>query len=384
MRILHVGKYYPPVPGGMEYFLRDLGTALYRKGIATGILVHHDKPRLPSSYELLENISVWRTRVEGHVGFVPISSSFPKRLRDCIHEFRPDLLHFHMPNSSAFWALCIPEARKIPWVIHWHSDVIPSGFDIRLRSFYPFYSMIEQIFLRRSQAIIATSPDYLQASISLRNFLSKCRIIPLAIDAERLSRCNQSALRWAERTWGSTSFRLLSVGRLTYYKGFNLLIEAMTYLPQDISLHIVGTGILEASLRERTYKLGVENRVVFHGYIEDDLLSALYQTTDCFVLGSFERTESFGVVLLEAMWHEKPIIASNISGSGVRWLVQQAQCGILFEPQNATDCASKILWMKNHPKEAIMYGKSGKSFLVNNLLIDRIANEISTLYESLI
>lgn len=384
MRVLHIGKYYPPVPGGMEYFLRDLLVALDRKGISVGALVHQHKAGLPSSYDLIEKIPVWRAKILGHTGFVPVALSFQNKLIECIRKFKPHILHFHMPNASAFLALCIPQARKIPWVVHWHSDVIPSEFNMLMKILYPGYAAIEQIFLRKAKVVIATSPDYLNASNVIKKFRSKCSVIPLGIDRERLSRSKNSlAIQWAEQVWGSTSFRLLSVGRLTYYKGFDLLIKAMVHLPENISLHIVGTGVMEKFLKSLAQKSGVQERVVFHGYLTDEYLSALFSTCDCFVLGSFERTEAFGIVLLEAMWHEKPIIASNIHGSGVRWIMGKARCGLLFEPRNVMDCVSKILWMKNHPAEAAQYGKSGRTFLEDNLLIDHIANKVVSIYETL-
>lgn len=385
MRVLHIGKYYPPVPGGMEYFLRDLLLALLRQGVKVSVLVHHDKSGVGSTAENIEGVSIIRTEILGHFSFSPVSIKFPKILSECIHHYKPDILHFHLPNASAFSALLLPSARKIPWIVHWHSDVIPSNFNKTLKMLYPFYSIPEKIFLQQADRIIATSPEYLFASSVLKKFVSKCTVIPLGIDANRvfIDRHENDLKNWAERMWGSASYRLLSVGRLTYYKGFDMLIKTIATLPDDIALHIVGSGNLELSLKKLVKNLRVNHRVYLHGYLPGRFLSALFRSSDCFIIASLERTEAFGLVLLEAMWHSKPIIASNIKGSGVRWVVNTANSGLLFEPGNINDCAKKILWMKNNPERALQYGKNGRIYLEKHFLIDHIAKKIVELYKSL-
>lgn len=388
MRILHVGKYYYPVPGGMETFLRDLLSALSRKGIEVRAIVHHRKSGMASNFEDVEGIPVVRAEILGHFGFVPVSIEFPWILLEHIKSFKPDILHFHLPNASAFWALVMPPARKIPWVVHWHSDVIRSNFNRTLETLYPLYAFPEKLFLKQAATIIATSPDYLYSSPTLRHFLSKCITLPLGTDVERISmlskKDNTPLEDLTDKGHGTARFRLLSVGRLTYYKGFDFLIKVLAKLPDDTVLHIAGSGSLEKSLKNLAKEMGVEDRVCFYGYLPDEYLHALFRSSDCFVLGSIERTEAFGIVLLEAMCHGKPVIVSNIKGSGVRWIIREARCGLLFEPGDIDDCVTKILWMKNHPEETRQYGTSGQSYLKKHLLIDHVSEKIIDVYRSLI
>ena len=120
MRILHIGKYYPPVSGGMERFLGDLVDAQRRAGDEIAVLVHAEPGAAPrADPPWLMRCPTW-TRLF----FVPISPSFPFWLARAVRRFRPDVIHLHMPNASAFWALLLPSARRVPWVVHWQSDVI--------------------------------------------------------------------------------------------------------------------------------------------------------------------------------------------------------------------------------------------------------------------
>ena len=134
MRILHVGKYFAPVSGGMERFLGDLAEAQRAAGHDVSVLVHGHGEPVPSDPPWLMRCPVWFRLV-----FAPISPAFPFWLRRAIAREAPDVLHLHLPNPSAFWALAVPAARRIPWVVHWHSDVEPSRFRLSLRLAYPFY-----------------------------------------------------------------------------------------------------------------------------------------------------------------------------------------------------------------------------------------------------
>lgn len=72
-----------------------------------------------------------------------MSPQFPSWLKRVIRRERPIILHFHLPNTSAFWALAVPEARRLPWVVHWHADVVASDRDQRLKLAYPVYRPLE-------------------------------------------------------------------------------------------------------------------------------------------------------------------------------------------------------------------------------------------------
>ena len=160
-------------------------------------------------------------------------------MRKAIQAFQPDILHFHVPNTSAFWALLLTIAGELPWVIHWHADVVPSMIDRRMALAYQLYCPIEKLFLRRAQAIIATSQSYLNTSNALVAFKDKCHIVPLGLDPDRLKKPDNDGLCRAEGLWGQPDGRILVIGRLTYYKGHEIMLEASTALP-NVRILIVG------------------------------------------------------------------------------------------------------------------------------------------------
>ena len=99
MRVLHVGKYVPTHPGGIESYLERLLEELSEQGVAAHALVHGDaRPAVDlPRYTVVPSY--------GRLLFAPLSPGFPQALDRAIEAFSPDVLHLHMPNLSAFWAL---------------------------------------------------------------------------------------------------------------------------------------------------------------------------------------------------------------------------------------------------------------------------------------
>src|SRR5437764_531691 len=133
-------------------------------------------------------------------------------------------------------------------------------------------------------------------------------------------------------SYGSAAPLLLFVGRLVYYKGVHILIEAASRWPGSIA--IVGEGPLEAELRADVARRGLQERVVFAGRVSDDDLPAYYQACDAFVLPSIARTEAFGVVQIEAMAAGRPVISTNLP-TGVPWVNRDGVSGLVVAPDNA-------------------------------------------------
>ena len=139
MRVLHIGKFYPPFAGGMEYFLADLLSEQRRQKLAAAALVHEHTGTTAPGAAYSDGNPLYRVPCYGRLLYAPVSPAFPLHLARAIADFQPDLLHLHLPNTSAFWALMVPAARRLPWVIQWQSDVVASQFDRRLQPAYRVY-----------------------------------------------------------------------------------------------------------------------------------------------------------------------------------------------------------------------------------------------------
>ena len=370
MRILHIGKYYPPVAGGMERFLGDLVEAQRASGHEVAVLVHaHQRSAGVRDPAWLMRVPVWMRLI-----FAPISPAFPFWLRRALREFKPDVIHFHMPNLSAFWALMFPSALRRPWVIHWQSDIEQSKLSLRLA--YPFYRAFEYALLERAEAIITTSTQYLAASHPLEPWKQKCQVIPLGVDTARLPRMR--GVR-SDDLWSGRGLRVLSVGRLTYYKGFETLIRA---LRDDDSkqLVIVGEGEERARLERMLLHEGTPGSVRLMGEVDDDTLHRLMASCDVFCLPSRERTEAFGIVLLEAMRYSKPLVVSDLRGSGVTWVARDGHNAVLFAPGDANALHAALDALATSPARRTLLGHLGYQRYLREFDIADVARRVLEVY----
>ena len=374
-RVLHVGKYFPPVTGGMERFLGDLVGAQRAAGADVSVLVHASK----STDSGADPAWIMRCPVWFRLIFAPISPSFPFWLSRAIERFAPDVLHLHMPNLSCFWALLLPAARALPWVVHWHADVEPSRFRVALRLSYPHYRIFERAVLERALAIVATSPQYLEASSALRPWRLKCHAIPLGLDPGRLAEVGRHE---TAGLWHGDGLRLLAIGRLTYYKGFDTLIRAVAGAT-DMELVIVGEGEERSSLEKALAEHGNPHWIRLLGQADDATCQRLLASCDVFCLPSRERTEAFGMVLLEAMRYGKPLIASQLDGSGVSWVVQDGRNGVLVPPDDPTAWREALATLAKDPQHRQQLGEAGRSRFEREFDIANTASRLSDLYATL-
>ncbi len=384
MRVLHLGKFFPPFAGGMEHFMSDLLHAQSACGVTAAALVHDHQPgsrgRRPAPDD---PPPIYRAPCHGRLLYAPISPAFPFWLRRAIREFKPDLLHLHLPNTSAFWALALPAARRLPWVIHWQSDIVPTRLDRWLGRAYHLYRPLEQRLLAASRIVIATSPPYLAASTALAPWRERCHVIPLGIDPARIPVPDPAAVARAEALWGDTSFRVLAIGRLTYYKGHEVLIRAAADLP-DSRVLIVGTGDRQAGLQTLVNQFDLGGRVVLAGFQPDADLNALLASCDVLCLPSLDRAEAFGLVLLEAMRFAKPVVVSDIPGSGAGWVTRQAGHGLLVPPGDPVKLAAALRELQADPARRAALGQAGLAALREHFGIQPVAAAITALYRGIV
>jgi glycosyltransferase involved in cell wall biosynthesis len=376
MRILHLGKYYAPERGGIESHLRALCEWTAARGHAVAALVHQRPGTWRTTRETIGGVEVRRVACIGAPVYTPLSPTFPLELARAQRDFEPGLLHLHLPNPSCFSLLASAHARRLPWIVHWHSDIPPDAPDWRLRFGYRAYRPFEQALLKRARAIVATSQAYLDASEALKPWRAKTSVIPLGTDDVSLPPAQPDL--WPARD----GLRLLAVGRLSHYKGFDVLIDALAHTTQT-RLLLIGEGECADDLRRLAIERDLGNRIRFAGALDEETLLAAYATADALVLPSLNRGEAFGLVLLEAMRARLPVIASAIPGSGIGEVVVDGETGILVTPGDAAALAAAIGRM-NDPELRRRLGAGGRRRWETQFMLESAAQRWLALYEELL
>ncbi len=380
LRVLHIGKYHPPFVGGMENFIGDLLPALEECGITTAALVHGHEFGRKRAYGQDKENRIYRASTYGNIFFAPISPAFPVYLLRLIVDFKPHILHMHLPNISAFWAILSSRARKIPWIVQWQSDVTFSEINRHLAA---VYRPVEQHLLGKAKQIIVATPPYLSSSSALSKWQDKCQVIPLGLNEKRLEKPRAGALEWAEKVWQPGKMRVLAIGRLTYYKGHEILIKAAAKVPQTHTL-IVGKGDLKDRLDNLVRTWGLKERVELIGFVSDEKRTGLLATCDVLCLPSIERTEAFGLVLLEAMTFSKPVIVSNVPGSGMGWIVCHKETGLHVAPGDVEDLSKALQLLFDEPGQGEVLGRAGKRRFNELFRIEQTAKRTAGLYREVI
>jgi len=325
MRILHVYKDYHPVLGGIENHLYVVAREQAKRGHDVTVLVTNPAG-MQTSVRDEEGVRVIRAARITTIASTPISVSFLRQLQ----KQQPDVVHLHFPypiGEVSQWLLGQGRAT----VLTYHSDVIKQAGILKL------YNPSLKRILRSMDRIIVTSAPYIQSSPYLRPLADRCTVIPLGIDIERFARPQSQNVTLLHSRYPGPL--LLFVGRLRYYKGLNYLIEAMKEI--EATLLVIGTGPEAANLGDQVYLEGVADKIRFLGDISDENLPAYYQAADLFVLPSSQRSEAFGIVLLEAMAAGTPVISTELT-TGTSWVNQHESTGLVVPPGDPEALARAI------------------------------------------
>ena len=329
MRILQLGRFYPPDVGGIETVIFEIAEGLNANNVVCDVLCSNKINKLDISN--VGKYKVIRSPSLTHILSTSISPLLISQLNKVMDDY--DIIHLHHPDPMATVALlaCRPR-QKI--VVHWHSDIVRQKFALI------FFRPLQEMLLRKADRIIATSQNYLDTSPDLKKFKSKAAVIPIGINAEMTG--NQEKLNSLKAKYANKII-IFSLGRHVYYKGFEYLIDSGLYLSKDFVIIIGGDGPLTPGLRQQIKEKGLESKVVMTGRIPFSEIHSYFEVCDIFCLSSIERSEAFGVVLLEAMSVGKPLVATNIPGSGANWVNQHDNTGINVPPQDAQALANAFL-----------------------------------------
>jgi glycosyltransferase involved in cell wall biosynthesis len=186
----------------------------------------------------------------------------------------------------------------------------------------------------------------------------------------------------ARRSAGTSNgeeFALVAVGRLVKRKGFSFLIEAVSRLPDQVKLRLVGDGPLDAELRALARERGVENRVEFLGFQDRQSILELMSNSDCFVLSSLH--EGLGIVVQEAMFSGLPIVATDEGGQVD--LVSDGEGGFLIKPGDSGALADAVRRVMMDPGLAETFGSHNQA-RIRQLTGEAMSAEYLALFHELL
>lgn len=366
MRIVHVYKdYHPPVRGGIEQTIERMACAQVQAGHEVTVLVSASGGR-DTRRERIAGVHVIRVAEWARAMSAPLCPSFPSELA----ALAPDLWHLHYPNPTG----------EVSWLMHrppgalavtYHADVV------RQRLVMPVYGALVRRLLARADVLMPTSDRYIEHSPYLRPHRDKCHVVPLGIDLSPfagLTRDDPAAVALRQRYGGPFA---LFVGRLRYYKGVDVLLEAMARW--DGRLVVVGDGPEEIRLRERHTRLGLGDRVVFAGAVDDGSLRTHLAAADVGVLPSTHASEALGIAMIEYLAAGLPVICTEL-GTGTTFVNRDGETGLVVPPGDPDALAAALRRLMGDAALRAQFGGAGRARARDVFSLEAMMRQLDAAY----
>jgi len=377
MRIAHVTATFPPYYGGTGMVCYHNALGLARLGHQVTVFTA-DYP--PGDCAYPDEITVRRLPVVFRVGNAPL---LPRLLG--IKEF--DIVHLHHPfifGAEMIWA--VSRARRIPYVVTHHNDLIGDG--LRRHLFDAYSAISTRLVFGAARKLAVVSLDHAATCRLMSLFGERWADVvevPNGVDADLF----RPGLDGSEiRRWhgiAEDARVILFVGALDrahHFKGVAHLLRAFVRVRDSKAvLVLVGDGDLRGQFIAMATDLGVSDRTCFLGAVPHERLAPYYAAADIVVLPSYPP-ESFGMVLIEAMACSRPTIAHDIPG--VRSVISDGEDGLLAKPGDGDDLVDKIQVLLGDPQRRQEMGEKGRAKVEAKHAWSRIIPKLVRLYEDVL
>jgi glycosyltransferase involved in cell wall biosynthesis len=374
MRIAIVAPYYAPHVGGVESHVHDLARYMVEHGDDVTVITSQFSRHLPS-HERRQGIVVRRVPTT----FVALRTPFMPSVHNVVLKGDWDLVHSHQPPPfTSYFACTAANAKGVPHVLTYHCDdeiTVPALGPVIVAL---YRATLGRYTLSHSDQVVVSTQTYANTSRLVWNY--EPEVIGAAIDAERFHpRVDGSRIR---KQLGipppEEGHVVLSVGRLVPHKGVEFLLEAVPHLRPSAHLVVVGSGPWREVLEASASRQGIADRVTFAGGVPWEELPEYYRAADVGVLPSISRLEAFGLVGLESMASERPVVLSDIPG--VREVIQDGRSGLLSRPTDPRDLAEKINTLIDDPTLRRDMGKRGRQRVLANFTWEVVGKQFRDIY----
>ncbi|MBN1326218.1 glycosyltransferase family 4 protein [Candidatus Falkowbacteria bacterium] len=390
MKIAQIVCRFKPYKGGISNMAFDESFGLAKLG--------HEVTVFTPYYNEADNnyksgdFKIERLHSFGRIG----NGAFLPQLLCKLKDF--DIVHLHYPffgGAEIVWLAKKLNEHKIRLVITYHMDVVGGIF---MKPFFKFHTkFIMPKIINCADKVIVTSLDYAQTS-NIKNLVAKNPEkfieMPPSIDLERFFPSKkEKELLFKFGINPEFDKVMLFVGALDkahYFKGIQFLINSFNVLDysgsQDaiyrVKLLIVGEGNLKEKYKTQVLEAGLKDKILFADPVSDEDLPKYYNLADVIILPSIDRSEAFGITLIEAMACAKPVVASRLPG--VRSVIEDGVDGFLFDIKQEGDLANRVnkLFADNILREKM--GSVGRAKAEKSFSQDVLIKKLIGIYDEVI
>jgi len=392
MKIAYISSTFPPYKGGIGNVCFYNARELARLGHKVTVFVpqYDEKVKETPYFKEFRVVYMKPFFKYGNAAFCP-------QLLWRLKKF--DLVHLHFPFFGGaevvfFWKKFNPRTKL---VLHYHMDVVGKGILGLIFKFYNYFTLPK--ILNRAQKVIVTSLDYAQISNiknSVKKTPNKFIEIPNGVDVYHFFPKERDKELLTKHKIGEETRIILFVGGLDkahYFKGVDVLLKAMRgivytndtqinpHKNTNVKLIIVGGGELKQNYVKLAKNLDLEDNIIFAGSVSQEDLPKYYNLSQVVVLPSIDKSEAFGLTLVEAFSCGKPVVASLLPG--VRTVVDNGINGLLAKSCDIQDLKKKIIYLLSRPEEAQKFGERGRKKVEEKYDWQKIGRQIEGVYKEL-
>lgn len=304
--------------------------------------------------------SMYRAHPKDHAKRLHLARQCIEYIEELDHSI--DHIHCHFAHPNKFPATYAAAYHGIPCTVTAHAYEIFQN---------PNVSLVRKLLARMDRVVVPSQYN--------RSYIRERFEVGIPIDVVPAT----TRVSKFEPTDNEVPNRLLTVARLVEKKGVVYAIEAIAKLAEthpDIEYHIVGTGELEAMLRQRAADLGVANRITFLGHVSDERLQREFDEASAFVLpcvvaANGDRDGS-PVAIKEAMAMRTPCVSTTVTG--IPEMIEDEVNGRLVEPHDTDALATAIAAILDDEKARKEMGEKARETIRERYSLDVAVDKLVT------
>ena len=378
MRIVMFTNTYTPIVGGVERSITSFTRAFRRMGHEV-LIVTLEFDNMPEHEEGVVRIPAIR---HFNGSDFSIRLPIPVNLKKVLDRFQPEIVHSHHPFILGDTALRVANDYQIPLVFTHHTKYEDYTHYVPLDSpaMKKFVIELTTGYAELADHVIAPSQSIYDLLME-RKVKTPISVVPTGVDIDAFCRGDGRRFR-KTRGIRQEEFLLGHVGRLAPEKNLAFLTRCVVRFLRErpsAKFLLVGKGVLSEEIRFRFQKEGLEERLVAPGVLEGEALMDAYRAMDLFVFSS--KTETQGMVLLEAMAASVPVVA--LAASGVNDVLKDEVNGRVVLNEDEEEFITAIQWVHDQPRDRKEALRQEAFRVARTMSMDQMALKMLGIYQSL-
>lgn len=381
--------YYPHFVGGAEVTIKEVTDRVQLTDIEFDMVTLRVDSKLPK-FERVGNINVYRLGWTGR--FFNLSKYFfviGAYLKACsLHrKHRYDATWSLLASYASFAAVFFKLTHKhVPFVFTLQDGDPIDYIKKRAAPLYPFFKMM----FTKADRIQAIS-KYLALWAKDMNASCPIEVIPNAVDIKLFTKdLDTKHIEEVKNRFGKKDgdVFVITTSRLVIKNAVDDLINALTFLPKNFKLLILGQGNLETVLKQEALRLGLNytdeppinpgNRVHFLGHVPHEDMLRYLKASEVFVRPAL--SEGLGNSFLEAMAAGLPVIGTCVGG--IPDFLKDGETGLFCEVKNPKSIALKIEKLTKDTESHDYIVKQAKDLVIKNYTWDKISTNMRDLFDT--